>query len=139
MGGLIWRDTWHFLGWLGTLKSMVWKESISFTFMDIVIMALYGRYYITKRTRQIAANLAIYSAFLVVKIVSIGHFWSPIIISSHSILIKSEKIEFDSTICKKSKNLPYEYVDSILLITQKPGHFSASPLGYTLNISKCKK
>ena len=29
--------------------------------------ALYGRYYITKRTRQIAANLAIYAAFLVVK------------------------------------------------------------------------
>ena len=76
----------------------------------------------TKRTRRIAANLAKYAAFLVVKIISIGHFLSPIIISSHSILIKSEKIEFDSTICKKSKNLPYEYVDSILLITRKPGH-----------------
>ena len=107
--------------------------------MGYSTLPLFGPYYTTKRTRQIAAYLAIYSAFLVVKIVSIGHFWSPIIISSHSILIKSEKIEFDSTICKKSKNLPYEYVDSILLITQKPGHFSASPLGYTLNISKCKK
>ena len=89
----------------------------------------------TKRTRQVAANLAIYAA----NCISIDHFLCLIIISSHSILIKSEKIEFDSTICKKSKNLPYEYVDSILLITQKPGHFSASPLGYTLNISKCKK
>ena len=37
-------------------------------------IALFGRYYITKRTRQIAANLAIYAAFLVVKIISIGHF-----------------------------------------------------------------
>ena len=35
----------------------------------------------------------------------------------------------------QSNDLLYEYFNSILLITQKPGHFSASPLGYTLNIS----
>ena len=76
----------------------------------------------TKRTRRIAANLAIYAAFLVVKIISIDHFLLLTIISSHSMLIKSEKLEFFPKFPKKSKNLPYEYVDSILLITKKPGH-----------------
>ena len=43
-------------------------------------------------------------------------------------------------ICLRNlRTAPYEYLDSILLITQKPGHFSASPLGYTLNILKCTK
>ena len=82
-----------------------------------------------------SANLAICAAFLVVKIISSDHFLLLTIISSHSMSIKSKKLEF----FQNSKNLPYEYLDTILLITQKPGHFSASPLGYTLNISKCKK
>ena len=47
-------------------------------------ISLFGRYYITKRTRQIAANLALYAAFLVVKIIRIDHFLFLIIISSHS-------------------------------------------------------
>ena len=82
--------------------------------------ALFGRYNITKRTRRIAANLAIYAANI--DCISIYHFLCLIIIPSHSVLIKSEKLEFLSIIHKKSKNLPYEYVDSILLITKKPGH-----------------
>ena len=57
-------------------------------------IALFGRYYINKQTRRIAANLAIYAAFLVVKIISIDHFLLLTIISSHSMLIKSEKLEF---------------------------------------------
>ena len=56
--------------------------------------ALFGRHYITKRTRQIGANLAIYAAFLVVKIISIDHFLFLTIISSHSLLKKSEKLDF---------------------------------------------
>ena len=59
-----------------------------------LMKSLFGRYYITKRTRQIAAHLAIYAAFLVVKIISIDHFLLLTIISSHSMLIKSEKLEF---------------------------------------------
>ena len=55
---------------------------------------LFGRYYITKQTRQIAANLAIYAAFFLVKIISIDHFLFLTIISSHSVLIKIEKLEF---------------------------------------------
>ena len=35
-------------------------------------IALFGRYYINKQTRRIAANLAIYAAFLVVKITEDG-------------------------------------------------------------------
>ena len=89
----------------------------------------------TKRTRQIAANLAIYAA----NCISIDHFLCLIIISSHSPLIKSEKLEFFSVICKKSKNLPYEYVDSILPITKKPGQIKGCPLGNTFSILKCTK
>ena len=73
-----------------------------------------------KNQTKIAANLAIYAA----NCISIDHFLCLIIISSHSILIKSEKLEFFSKIHKKSstnKNLSYEYFDSILLITKKPG------------------
>ena len=62
--------------------------------------ALFGCYYITKRTRQIAANLAIYAAFLVVKIIKIDHFLFLIIISSHSMLIKSENLRVFSKIQK---------------------------------------
>ena len=63
--------------------------------------SLFGRYYTSKRTRRIAANLAIYAA----NCVSIDHFLCLIIISSHSILIKSEKLEvFFSKICKKSSS-----------------------------------
>ena len=65
--------------------------------------SLFGRYYITKGTRQIAANLAIYAAFLVVKIISIDYFLLLTIISSHSMLIKSEKLEFLPKFAKKQK------------------------------------
>ena len=51
--------------------------------------ALFGCYYIIKRTRQIAANLAIYAA----NCISIDYFLCLIIISSHSILIKSQKFQ----------------------------------------------
>ena len=61
---------------------------------EFVIFALFGRYYITKRTRRFAANLVMYAAFLVTKIISIDHFLFLIISSSHSMLIKSEKLEF---------------------------------------------
>ena len=47
-------------------------------------ITLYGRYYMTKRTRRIAANLAIYASFLVLKIISIDHFLFLIMIWSHS-------------------------------------------------------
>ena len=57
-------------------------------------VSLFGHYYITKQIRQIAANLAIYAAFLVVKIISIDHFLLLTIISSHSMSIKSKKLEF---------------------------------------------
>jgi hypothetical protein len=73
-----------------------------------------------KEPEEIAANLAIYAA----NCISIDHFLCLIIISSHSLLIKSEKLEFFSKIHKKSstnKNLSYEYFDSILLITKKTG------------------
>ena len=63
-------------------------------FYESYSIALYGRYYITKRTRQIAANLAIYAAFLVVKIISSDHFLLLTIISSHFMSIKSKKLEF---------------------------------------------
>ena len=66
-------------------------------------ISLFGRYYITKRTRQIAANLAINAAFLVVKIISIGHFLFLIIISSHSMLIQTEKLEFFPKFTKNPK------------------------------------
>ena len=65
--------------------------------------------------------------------ISIDHLLCLNIIYSHFLLINSEKKML------QSNDLLYEYFNSILLITQKPGHFSASPLGYTLNISKCKK
>ena len=41
-----------------------------------------------------SANLAIYAAFLVVKIISSDHFLLLTIISSHSMSIKSKKLEF---------------------------------------------
>ena len=41
-----------------------------------------------------SANLAIYAAFLVVKIISSDHFLLITIISSHSMSIKSKKLEF---------------------------------------------
>ena len=72
----------------------------------------------TKRTRQIAANLAIYAA----NCISIDHFLCLIIISSHSILIKSEKLEFFFQNLVQNKNLSYKYFDLILLIIKKPGH-----------------
>ena len=65
--------------------------------------SLFGRYYITKGTRQIAANLAIYAAFFVVKIISIDYFLLLTIISSHSMLIKSEKFEFFPKFTKNPK------------------------------------
>jgi hypothetical protein len=73
-----------------------------------------------KEPEEIAANLAIYAA----NCISIDHFLCLIIISSHSLLIKSKKLEFFAKIHKKSstnKNLSYEYFDSILLITRIPG------------------
>ena len=67
---------------MGTANGDWWHiKTINATLVSIT---LFGRYYITKRTRQIAANLAIYAAFLVVKIISIGYFKFLIIISSHS-------------------------------------------------------
>ena len=53
--------------------------------------------------------------------ISIDHFLCLIIISSHSMLIKNEKLEgvfFQNSV--QNKNLSYEYFDSILLITEKP-------------------
>ena len=57
------------------------KKLLEKTFLDfkkwiksIQTAALFGLYYITKRTRRIAANLALYAAFLVVKIIHIDHF-----------------------------------------------------------------
>ena len=47
-----------------------------------------------------------------------------IAIGSFIVLIKNEKLEFVFKISRKSrtnKNLSYEYFDSILLITKKPG------------------
>ena len=73
-------------------------------------MALFGRYYIIKQTRQIAANLAIKAAFLVVKIISIDHFLFLIIISSYSMQIKSEKLEF----FPKFSKLPKFYVMNLI-------------------------
>ena len=77
--------------------------------------SLFGRYFTTKRTRQIAANLAIYA----VNYISIDHFLCLIIISNHSILIKVKNSIFFSKIHKKIQYLPYENFDSILLITKK--------------------
>ena len=53
----------------------------------------------TKRTRQIAANLAIYAA----NCISIDHFLCLIIISNHSMLIKIEKLEIFSKFTKNPK------------------------------------
>jgi hypothetical protein len=55
----------------------------------LLVSTLFGRYYTTKRTRRIAANLAIYTA----NCIRIDHFLCLIIISSNSTLIKSEKLE----------------------------------------------
>ena len=111
------------------------KDFIPTLLHTTVTRALFGRYYITKRTRQILQIQQYVQPFWWLK--------SLVVIISYCLLsfqvifmsIKSKRLEF----FQNSKNLPYEYLDSILLITQKPGHFSASPLGYTLNISKCKK
>ena len=71
------------------------------------------------------------------------YYWSFLIAYYHfkSFYIdKKWKIRvFFSKIHKKSKNLSYEYVDSILLITKKPGQIQGCSLGNIFSILKCTK
>ena len=82
--------------------NLFWSSSLIFL-VHTRDYALFGRYYITKRTTQIAANLAIYAVFLVVKIISIDNFLLLTIISSHSMLIKKWKIRVFPKFAKNPK------------------------------------
>ena len=104
---------WGHWGHWGCRGFKAWK----ITTEDFKVIALFGRYYITKRTRRncskssnICSQLHHYRSFLMS-----WHHFKPFYAD------KKWKIRAFAKICKKSKYLPYEYVDSILLITKKPG------------------
>ena len=82
--------------------SIVWILWISFP-----ACPLFGRYYTTKQTRWIAENLALYAAFLVVKVICIDHRgWSTSqkyarnpLVSSRTFLAASRPFFVRSIVC----------------------------------------
>ena len=106
---LIWlRYSWNLPMWFGGL----FKSNLS------TIWTLLHNQTNQTNCSKFRALYAIYAANCII----IDHFLCLIIISSHSILIKSEKLEFCFQNSVQNKNLFYKYFDLLLLTIEKPGH-----------------